>query len=31
MKSSIQSYGGKVVLVPLKEGYSTTNLIRKMA
>jgi len=27
----VESYGGKVVLIPLKEGYSTTNIIRKMA
>ena len=27
----VDSYGGKVVLVALKQGYSTTNLIRKMA
>ncbi len=27
----VESYGGKVVLVPLKEGYSTTNMIKKMA
>jgi D-beta-D-heptose 7-phosphate kinase/D-beta-D-heptose 1-phosphate adenosyltransferase len=27
----VESYGGRVVLVPLKEGYSTTNLIRKMS
>lgn len=27
----VESYGGKVVLVPLKEGYSTTNIIKKVA
>ena len=27
----VDRYGGKILLVPLKEGYSTTNLIRKMA
>jgi D-beta-D-heptose 7-phosphate kinase/D-beta-D-heptose 1-phosphate adenosyltransferase len=27
----VDRYGGKIILVPLKEGYSTTNLIRKMA
>ncbi len=27
----VESYGGKIVLVPLKEGYSTTNIIRKVA
>lgn len=27
----VDSYGGKIILVPLKAGYSTTNLIRKMA
>jgi D-beta-D-heptose 7-phosphate kinase/D-beta-D-heptose 1-phosphate adenosyltransferase len=27
----VDRYGGKVILVPIKEGYSTTNLIRKMA
>jgi rfaE bifunctional protein nucleotidyltransferase chain/domain len=27
----VESYGGKVVLLPLKEGYSTTGLIEKMA
>lgn len=27
----LASYGGKVLLVPLKEGCSTTNIIRKMS
>lgn len=27
----VEGYGGKVVLIPLKEGYSTTNIIKKMA
>lgn len=27
----VESYGGEVILVPLKEGYSTTNIIKKMA
>jgi len=27
----VESYGGKVELAPLKDGYSTTNTIRKMA
>lgn len=27
----VDRYGGKVILVPIKEGYSTTNIIRKMA
>ena len=27
----VEAYGGKIVLIPLKEGYSTTNLIKKMA
>jgi len=27
----VERNGGKIVLVPLKEGYSTTNLIKKMA
>lgn len=26
----VESYGGKVVLLPLKEGYSTSNIIRKV-
>jgi len=26
----IESYGGKVILVPLKQGYSTTNIIKKI-
>ncbi|HEU5046769.1 MAG TPA: D-glycero-beta-D-manno-heptose-7-phosphate kinase [Rickettsiales bacterium] len=26
----VESYGGEVVLVPLKEGYSTTNIIKKL-
>ncbi len=26
----VESYGGKVVRIPLKEGYSTTNTIKKM-
>lgn len=26
----VESYGGRVALLPLKEGYSTTNIIRKM-
>lgn len=26
----VESYGGKIVLVPLKEGYSTTNLIKRV-
>lgn len=27
----VEGYGGKVILIPLKEGYSTTNIIKKMA
>jgi D-beta-D-heptose 7-phosphate kinase/D-beta-D-heptose 1-phosphate adenosyltransferase len=27
----VESYGGRVHLIPLKEGYSTTNMIQKMA
>ncbi len=27
----VEGYGGKIVLVPLKQGYSTTNIIKKMA
>jgi D-beta-D-heptose 7-phosphate kinase/D-beta-D-heptose 1-phosphate adenosyltransferase len=27
----VEAYGGKVVLLPLKEGYSTTGIIEKMA
>jgi D-beta-D-heptose 7-phosphate kinase / D-beta-D-heptose 1-phosphate adenosyltransferase len=27
----VEGYGGKIILIPLKEGYSTTNIIRKMA
>ncbi|MFM9890511.1 MAG: D-glycero-beta-D-manno-heptose-7-phosphate kinase [Rickettsiales bacterium] len=27
----VESYGGRVALIPLKEGYSTTNIIRKAA
>lgn len=27
----VESYGGEIVLAPLKEGYSTTNIIKKMA
>ncbi|MEI7669354.1 MAG: D-glycero-beta-D-manno-heptose-7-phosphate kinase [Pseudomonadota bacterium] len=27
----VESYGGKVVLVPLKEGFSTSNIIKRMA
>jgi D-beta-D-heptose 7-phosphate kinase/D-beta-D-heptose 1-phosphate adenosyltransferase len=27
----VEGYGGKIVLVPLKEGYSTTNIIKKLA
>lgn len=27
----VESYGGSVLLVPLKPGYSTTNLIRRLA
>ena len=26
----VESYGGSVELIPLKEGYSTTNIIAKM-
>ena len=26
----VESYGGKVVRIPLKDGYSTTNTIKKM-
>lgn len=26
----VESYGGEVVLVPLKDGYSTTNIIKKL-
>ncbi len=27
----VESYGGKIVLVPLKEGYSTTSIIKRVA
>lgn len=27
----VESYGGRVELIPLKDGYSTTNIIKKMA
>jgi D-beta-D-heptose 7-phosphate kinase/D-beta-D-heptose 1-phosphate adenosyltransferase len=27
----VEGYGGKIILVGIKEGYSTTNLIKKMA
>jgi D-beta-D-heptose 7-phosphate kinase/D-beta-D-heptose 1-phosphate adenosyltransferase len=27
----VEAYGGKIVLVPIKEGYSTTNIIKKLA
>jgi len=27
----VEAYGGQVVLVPIKEGYSTTNIIKKLA
>ncbi|MEI6730628.1 MAG: D-glycero-beta-D-manno-heptose-7-phosphate kinase [Pseudomonadota bacterium] len=27
----VESYGGEVVLIPLKEGYSTTNIIKKLS
>lgn len=27
----VESYGGRVALIPLKDGYSTTNIIRKVA
>jgi rfaE bifunctional protein nucleotidyltransferase chain/domain len=26
----VESYGGRVELLPLKDGYSTTNIIKKM-
>ncbi|MFN8930143.1 MAG: bifunctional heptose 7-phosphate kinase/heptose 1-phosphate adenyltransferase, partial [Alphaproteobacteria bacterium] len=27
----VEAYGGRVELLPLKEGYSTTNIIKKSA
>ena len=27
----VESYGGQVLLIPLKEGYSTTNIIKKVS
>ena len=29
-KKYIESYGGKIKIIPLQEGYSTTNLIKKV-